>query len=95
MATCRECLHYLVCRHASKTNEEFISCSQYKPESDYVKRERGEWIEFKANWLDLDKMKGEGILVNKCSLCGSEFINAKYNFCPYCGADMRKEDNNG
>lgn len=29
---------------------------------------------------------------NKCSMCGYKYsFPIKYNFCPNCGADMRKE----
>lgn len=50
------------------------------------KRPRGEWI-------DIDS------LVNKarCSNCKNIMITEPYgktNFCPNCGADMRKEANN-
>lgn len=37
---------------------------------------RGKWIDFKNGW--------------KCSACG-KWNNETTNFCPNCGADMRKE----
>ncbi|MBO7731284.1 MAG: hypothetical protein J6S67_01975 [Methanobrevibacter sp.] len=32
----------------------------------------------------------------ECSLCHGQFIDAiRYNYCPYCGAKMESEVNNG
>ena len=40
----------------------------------------------KGKWIDVDAVSNKGI----CSNCGSKGY-AYYNFCPYCGADTRKE----
>ena len=50
-------------------------------ESEYRKileRKHGEWIESDFGW--------------KCSICGNTSVmwQRTYNFCPNCGADMRK-----
>jgi hypothetical protein len=94
MATCRECLFYEKCvtRMMSKQNmfggldDLEHDCPSFKSKSDYVKRERGEWIKQGKDW-DC-----------KCSICGGESFyhldSTPSNFCPKCGADMRKEDNN-
>lgn len=46
MATCRECLHYEAC--LDYCTEKVLSnrgvCEHYTPKSDYVKRERAEWV---------------------------------------------------
>ena len=95
MATCRECLHIDVClKEINAPKDIALICDDFKNKSDYVKRERGEWIKFKAFWFDSDAVEGYEIIAVKCSLCGKE-SETKYNFCPNCGADMRKEDNNG
>ena len=41
-------------------------------------RKRGRW-------------KGEGLGDYRCSLCGEVTRHARTNFCPNCGADMRKD----
>lgn len=46
-------------------------------------RPHGEWIPFSGDSLDVRM---------KCSVCGSvEMPLARHNFCPNCGASMRKE----
>ena len=47
-------------------------------------RPRGEWID--------RGMRVPSSWVKKCSLCGHETDTWRWcNFCPNCGADMRKE----
>lgn len=51
----------------------------------YEERPQGEWIIVKS------PLSNETIV--KCDKCGDEFIGndvEDYNFCPNCGADMRK-----
>lgn len=55
------------------------------PCAGYRKVERGEWVEKTHDWDFGDYVDFT------CSLCGSREQN-KRNFCPECGADMRKED---
>lgn len=40
-----------------------------------------------AEWIDVN---GDGSIM-KCSKCGEEVCCKDNNFCPSCGADMRKE----
>lgn len=40
-----------------------------------------------AEWIDVN---GDGSIM-KCSKCGEEVCCKNNNFCPNCGADMRKE----
>ena len=53
MATCRECLHQELCDTYSRMGvtdvpaDDITICELFKPKSDYVKRERGEWISVK------------------------------------------------
>ena len=49
----------------------------------------GKWIKLDGNWKSLNT--GESLTVHQCSECGNYFIHATYNFCPHCGADMRKK----
>lgn len=87
MATCRECLHIDVClKEINAPKDIALICDDFKNKSDYVKRERGEWIKQGKDWNC------------KCSICGGESFyhldSTPSNFCPNCGADNRKEDDN-
>ena len=65
-----------------KLAEDLQSCLEMskkkKAEVEALKRKRGEWIESDFGW--------------KCSICGNTSVMWQriYNFCPNCGADMRK-----
>lgn len=55
-------------------------------EKGYRKVERGEWEKRRTECLRISYYK--------CSVCGYEvhdLSNGETNFCPNCGADMRKE----
>lgn len=61
------------------------------PPADVKPVVKGEWIEAPDYLFDN---------VYTCSACGSEFVleagtpeDNEYNFCPNCGAEMRKEEN--
>lgn len=55
------------------------------PTADVVERKKGEWLEIKTAVLDR----------YQCSACGVkplwQAVRLSWNFCPYCGADMRGE----
>lgn len=97
MATCRECLHNAVCKYSeNRSNGGYCTrkkCLNFKPKSNYVKRERGEWKYLDSHCRFVPCNGGI-----KCTNCGAvirRLVGVNFNFCPYCGADMRKEDNNG
>ena len=72
---CETCIHYCVCMVNSYCH---VPCGYYEE-----KRPHAEWIPFSGNVLDVRM---------KCSICGSvEMPLLRHNFCPNCGADMRKE----
>ena len=51
-----------------------------------IEPKRGEWI-YTSN--------GYGYIgdpVEKCSVCGAEYEEAPFNYCPNCGADMRERE---
>ena len=58
------------------------------PSADVIEHKRGEWIA-------LDERDVSGYW--KCSACGTptQAFGAKaiYKYCPFCGADMRGDDN--
>ena len=83
MMTCKDCLHIEVCAYIKP---DLPICSDFADRSRYVVREKGEWesIECKPH------------LIYACSLCGDQWSYGAmlhFNFCPNCGADMRKGEN--
>ncbi len=55
---------------------------------------RGEWIDGGWEGDKAFQIDGRGNCwhVSKCSVCGFKKKGAKSNYCPNCGADMRKDD---
>ena len=54
--------------------------------ADVRENANGKWIQ------DKHEMAGYGYF--DCSVCGADFYEIDgFNFCPNCGADMRREDN--
>ena len=90
--TCKDCVHYNVCGYhideeTFMTTEE---CSRFKNKADFVEVKHGEW------YVDDFPKQGKKFIV--CSECRSvidcnvTYVDEnEYDFCPYCGADMRKE----
>ena len=84
MLTCEDCLHIEVCAYIK---HDLPICSNFADNTRYVMREKGEW---------------EG---TNCSRCGGSYMDyadaesypaigePKPDFCPNCGSDMRKEEN--
>ena len=95
MATCRECLHQELCDTYARMGvtdvptDDITICELFKPKSDYVKRERGEWRIYidDEGCAHCDELYE---VVMQCSVCNGTAIGT-YDFCPDCGADMRKE----
>ena len=101
---CENCIHEKVCGVLFPNNCPFY-CEEPKqeeltlekaidylteigwlPEHDRILTERphGEWI-----W-NTDNHYAQRRYC-KCSICGIGMGNTEYDFCPNCGADMRKE----
>ncbi len=83
MSTCKDCLHYEVCKlkhrkyFAEETNAECL-CKQFKNKADYALVKHGKWVK--------DRNK------RTCSICGFLYLeNGKttFNCCPNCGANMK------
>lgn len=96
---CKDCVHSYVCWKSMQIEKDNLDCSDFADRSKYMMREKGEWED--CDWV---KYGGhdECIHYPKAALCCSRCRNAfkkellwKRDFCPNCGADMRKEENNG
>lgn len=76
---CDRCAHVDVC---SSIKDNRQKCGSYLEE-----RPHGEWI-YHKEW------ECDGECAFECSKCGMG-TDVDYNFCPNCGADMRKEGEEG
>jgi hypothetical protein len=99
--TCKDCVHYEVCKkHYNEENSALPDlfdlwlrpeiCSDFKNKADFVEVKRGEWF--------VDEFPKQGKKFIICSECRSvidcnvTYVDEnEYDYCPYCGADMRKE----
>lgn len=57
-----------------------LDCIRQQPTADVRENVKGHWI---------DKSQGVWV-VKQCSACNG-ICDYQFNFCPYCGADMRGE----
>lgn len=105
MMTCKDCLHYGVCYIVEIYGDEEANvdgvetdCNEFADRSRYVVREKGEWeVEWRVDYVD-PFGETEEVPVAICPKCGEEEYATAYdeywakpsNFCPNCGADMRK-----
>lgn len=85
MFTCEDCVHYDICEQLrpiewclNKT------CSRFKNKADFVEVKHGRWET--RNFIVFDSEK----VGHRCSECKTTW-DTETNYCPYCGADMRKE----
>lgn len=79
--TCEKCIHYDVCRYPLECRAFPETCWKYEEE-----RPHGEWIRH------IDDLYPEES-TEECSVCHEEqrITGNDDDFCPKCGADMRKE----
>lgn len=91
MAKCKDCLHYCACMmmyekiwgERPKMGDRDGQCDTFVERSQCVVREKSEWVY--DHWCEF-----------KCSRCGAlskTEPRGEENFCPNCGADMRKGEN--
>ena len=95
--TCKDCVHYELCfdythlkySESLPENREDI-CNHFKNKADFVEVRRGEWYVD-----DFPKQGKKFIICSECRSvidCNATYVDEnEYDFCPYCGADMRKE----
>ena len=93
MATCKECLHFDVCRevdrlqyrHSFAWYKAQSGCPYFKPAADVQEVRHGEWVPIT-----------NGLQGWKCNLCDEHIYvepprnpkRYKYPYCPNCGAKM-------
>lgn len=93
MATCKDCVHFEVCRgEYAEGIEQLLTCDgceDFKDRSRFVELPHAEWIE------DED-MYGDPIY--HCSNCNEHFVLEEgtptdncYFYCPSCGAKMDEQ----
>ena len=97
MMTCKDCVHYELCEDwFEQIKEEGIvtgersqhQCESFKNKADFVEVKHGEWR--------ISNRK-EVCICSNCEkavpfvLICTEPHKVEYDFCPHCGADMRKE----
>lgn len=98
MATCKDCVHSPVCRLPFNTSETQVNfaeeCHHFKNKADFVEVKHGEWLVD-----DFKRQNKKFLICSECRAvidCNVNYIDEnEYDFCPYCGADMRKDDSNG
>lgn len=80
----------------SATKLEAKELQDVKVERDYWKQ-RAKYAERpKGEWIDLDEYQiMDWMSKNKCSICGKITFGELKNYCPNCGADMRKGKSDG
>ena len=91
MSTCKDCIHTDVCRrpfNTAKTQVEFAQvCHDFKNKADFVAVKHGEWVhtDNADHWFSKDEC-------SKCQYHTFDRVDLTHlNYCPNCGADMRKE----
>ena len=94
--TCKDCVHYEVCycggyciwSNIEQTEEDH--CPYIKNKADFVEVKHGEWFVD-----DFPKQGKKFIICSECRSvidCNVTYIDEnEYDYCPYCGADMKKE----
>lgn len=108
MATCKECVHYVICQNEAFKEARFsvkaetvivtikdrIACKFFQNKADFVEVKHGEWLPDYETFVDEWERESEPVQTGwVCSLCGRQEWN-KEPYC-HCGADMRKGENNG
>lgn len=98
--TCKDCVHYEACKdmydgYSCNFDDcnfapDCIDVGLFKNKADFVEAKRGEWFVD-----DFPKQGKKFIICSECRSvidCNVTYVDEnEYDFCPYCGADMRKE----
>lgn len=97
--TCKDCVHYAVCKFVEPYHLD-VKCNHFKNKADFVEVKHGEWemVDVEGYWVQhieesLKTRKPTKTKLPVCSCCKKRFGTAVlgYSYCPNCGADMRKE----
>lgn len=83
---CENCIHHAVCALYTYSGYASDECVFYET------RPRGKWLTTpNPNYSPFDSTSEVTYVCSKCTYSSGERITAYWNFCPNCGADMRKE----
>ena len=101
MATCKNCLHSRVCFDSEGTTRYYGTeiaannvedlCPCFADRSRYVVREKGEW-----DTVFYERNTTISTVTHICPKCKYIYRDIRvkgHDFCPNCGADMRKGEN--
>lgn len=84
MTTCKDCIHYKICRIVYRNGDDRVlensPCANYKDKADVTEVKHREWQRQKNGFYFV------------CSVCGKAAAT-KGNYCHSCGAKMDKEGN--
>ena len=93
MSTCKDCLHYDVCQALEEYNDipkvHPKQCGCFKPKADVVEVKYGEWKEVNQTGRGSRHIQ---YTTKQCSICGYWNGRKKTNFCPNCGAKMKRKE---
>lgn len=74
--------------------DEIIDALENIPAADVSPVVHGKWVDNDAHPIAQD----HGMVSGKCSVCGLYsglwYVNRPYNFCPFCGAKMKGDNEN-
>lgn len=93
MATCKDCVHFEVCRgEYAEGIEQLLTCDGCEDFKD-----RSRFVELKsAEWIEDEDMYGDPIF--RCSNCEARFVleegtpeDNDYCYCPTCGAKIQEQ----
>ena len=77
MIRCETCRYNGMCIRQTHTMANVDDCDRYE---EYEEKPHGEWVK-----------KGGAFYTYECSVCGGTTLKEwRTDFCPNCGADMRK-----
>ena len=78
----------------AETYEDLIDILESEPAADVRPVKRGEWVGYPECLKYPNAYSNDHIVCSSCEECFSVLDNdtERFDFCPHCGADMRKQD---
>ena len=93
MATCKDCIHWAVCKRRNKSisldpMKSGYKCPDFKNKADVQEVKHGEWIYHSETY---NTKSGFTCSVCKDPMWHSPDVKQAFKYCPHCGAKMDKE----